>query len=105
LTTKSDFYIIEGKEDEMTVKFTGPSVTKQDRLVIAPTVPTAFEDDHAEEYFVSMGWAEETNEDPVVTYPEGSVNIDPKAIFADGPKKGQFILPALAAAADLEQEG
>lgn len=84
----------------MAIKFKGPGVTKHDRLIIAPGVATTFADENAEDYFVEMGWAEDTNEEAVVNYPEGSVTIDPKTVFGDGPKKGQFVLPELAAKAD-----
>ena len=80
----------------MTVKFKGPGITRHGRLMIAPAVATSFEDPNAEEYFVAMGWAEETNEAPVVEYPEGSVEVDPETVFADGPKKGQKVLPELS---------
>lgn len=88
----------------MAVKFLGPGVTKQNRLIIAPQVPTEFEDEHAEDYFIAMGWAEETNETPVVTYPEGSVEIHPLTVYADGDKKGQYVLPARATAHLAESE-
>ena len=77
----------------MAVKFKGPGVTKQDRLIIAPNQAIAFDDDGAEEYFVAIGWAENTDDEPIFTYPEGSVNIDPETVFADGPKKGQLVMP------------
>jgi hypothetical protein len=75
-------------------------VIKQDRLLLAPSVSTAFNDEHAEDYFIAMGWATETNDEPTVTYPEGSVTVDPKVVFGSGEKKGQFVMPELAKAAD-----
>lgn len=82
------------------IKFKGTGVTKHGRLIIAPNVATAFDDEHAEDYFVAAGWAEDSDEDPVVIYPVGSVKIDPNTVFADGPNKGQPILPELAKAAN-----
>jgi hypothetical protein len=57
--------------------------TKHDRLDIMPGVSVAFEDDRAEEYFIAAEMAEETDDEPVVTYPEGSVTIDPETTRAD----------------------
>ena len=54
---------------------------KHGRLDLLPGVPMAFEDARAEEYFVAVGAAEATDVEPVVTYPVGSVEIDPATVF------------------------
>ena len=48
-----------------------------------PTVPLAFEDEHAELYFIAAGFADETPEAPLHTYPEGTVQVDPETVFAN----------------------
>lgn len=78
----------------MAIKFIEP--VKQDRLSLQAGVALGFEDPRAEEYFLVMGWATETTETPLFTYPVGSVTIDPEATFAHGANKGRRI---------LEQEG
>jgi hypothetical protein len=57
------------------IKFSG--MTKHGGLSFIPGAALAFEDAGAEDYFVACGWAEVTDETPVYTYPEGSVEIDP----------------------------
>lgn len=80
----------------MPVKFN--HVTKHGKLQIAPSISIAFEDEGAEAYFVAAGFAEETDEEPVMTFPEGSVTVDPETIFGTGDQRGQKVLAA-------EQEG
>lgn len=55
---------------------------KHGRLQLIPTVPLAFQDERAEEFFVAAGWAEATDQEPIHTYPAGSVAIDPDTVFA-----------------------
>lgn len=87
----------------MTIKFNG--ITKHGRMTFAPGVATSFEDPDAERYCVTMGWAEETNEKPVVEYPEGTFVVDPLTVHADGERKGLHVLPDLAAKHLERQEG
>ena len=74
----------------MSIIFTGP--TKHGAQTFAPSVPLAFEDEGAEDYFKAAGWAEPTKEEAVMTYPAGTVEIDPTTVFADGPNKGQLVV-------------
>lgn len=60
----------------MTIKFS--SMTKHAAHSFIPGSPLAFEDAGAEDYFRACGWAELTDETPVYTYPEGSIEIDPE---------------------------
>lgn len=80
----------------MTVKF--KEAVKQNTYLLPPGVALAFEDDHAEDYFKEMSWAEDSTEEPVFTYPKGSVDIHPETIHGTGGKKGQFVLPERAKA-------
>lgn len=64
----------------MAIMFTGR--TKQARLDLAPSVAYAFLDYRAEECFTRAGFADPTDEDPTVTYPVGSLKIDPETTFA-----------------------
>lgn len=74
----------------MAIKF--KSLTRHGSLAFSPLLATAFEDDRAEDYFVAAGWAERTDEPPLVTYPVGSVEVDPSTVFADGPNRGQLVM-------------
>lgn len=65
----------------MTIKFN--QRVKHGNLDLLPGPPLAFEDDRAEEYFRSAGWADPTTDAPVVTYPAGSVVIDTQTTSAD----------------------
>lgn len=56
--------------------------TKQDRLDIMPDVCLSFEDDRAEEYFITAGFATPCSDDPVVVYPVGSVTVDLSTVSA-----------------------
>lgn len=55
----------------MAVKFN--QVIKEGVHTFVPHTPMAFEDARAEEYFKKAGWAEDTDEEPVMTWPEGTV--------------------------------
>jgi hypothetical protein len=79
----------------MTIKFREP--VKHGVQQFIPGVAVAFADLRAEEYFLAAGWAEPSSDLAVHTYPEGTVTIDPATVFADGPNRGQPILPATAA--------
>lgn len=74
----------------MSIIFTGP--TKHGAQTFAPSVPLAFEDEGAEAYFVAAGFAKDSKAEPVMTFPAGSVDIDPTTVFADGPNKGQLVV-------------
>lgn len=73
--------------------------TKQDRMELHPKVVYGFEDTDAVPYFEAMGWGEVVDEDPDVIVPLGEINIDPEVVFADGPSKGQYVMPDRAKAA------
>lgn len=59
-------------------------VVRHGKLTIPPAVKIAFEDDGAEDYFVAAKWASKVTGTPDITYPEGSVEIDPATTFIDG---------------------
>ena len=88
----------------MAVKFNG--LTKHGRLQFAPGIAMSFADEHVEDYFTTMGWASPTKDkvEQGFAFPKGSVELDPLTVWADGPKKGQHVMPHLAAA-HLKQEG
>jgi hypothetical protein len=69
-------------------------------LQFLPTVPLAFEDERAEEYFIAAFGAQPSDKPPIHTYPVGSVVIDPKTVFA---ATGARVLPAVDAS--LASEG
>jgi hypothetical protein len=74
----------------MAVIFSSP--TRHGPNTFAPGVSLAFEDARAEDYFVAAGWASTTKKEPAMTYPEGTVEIDPQTVFADGPNKGALVM-------------
>ena len=74
----------------MAVKFLSP--TKHGTQTFVPGVALAFDDARAEDYFVAAGFAEATKDKPAMTYPEGTVEIDPATVFADGPSKGNLVM-------------
>lgn len=88
----------------MAIKFKEP--VRQSGQQLIPGVSLAFEDANAEAFFVAAGWAEETTEDPVHTYPEGSFEIDPDTRHSNGdPIIVQPHDTVARSAADLSQEG
>lgn len=74
----------------MAIIFTSPTLHGATRF--APTISTAFDDTGAEDYFVAAGFAGTTKDAAVMTYPEGTVEIDPATVFGDGPNKGNLVL-------------
>lgn len=62
------------------IKFRFP--VKHGTLQFIPNVALAFEDKDAAPYFIAAGFADETDDDPVMTYPQDSVSIDPETVFA-----------------------
>lgn len=56
------------------------SAVKHNGITFAPTIATRFEDPDAAPYFVKCGWAEFTGSEPVMTYEQGLVDIDPETI-------------------------
>lgn len=74
----------------MPIQFNGP--TKHGKLDLIASVPLAFDDKGAEEYFIKAGWAEKTTKTPIHTYPKGSVVIDPNTVFNGGEKNGKKVL-------------
>lgn len=77
----------------MAVKFNQP--VKHGSVQLVPGVAVAFEDPDADPYFIAAGWAEATTDDPVFTYTEEQINVDPLARSAE---TGGYILPKLAEA-------
>jgi hypothetical protein len=90
------------RRTEMAIKLNG--ITKHGGNIFPPVVSIAFADEHAEDYCIRMGWAEATDEEPVIEYPEGSFVVDPLTVFADGDQKGQHVMPHLAEAHLASQE-
>lgn len=74
----------------MSIIFKSP--TRHGTNMFVPSTPLAFADEKAEAYFVKAGFAEESDSEPVMTYPEGTVVIDPQTTFADGPSKGNLVM-------------
>jgi len=76
----------------MAVKFKGP--TKHGVHTFLPGGAVAFKDKHAEDYFVKAGFAEKAGakDEVAFTYPEGTVEIDPDTVHADGARKGLKVL-------------
>lgn len=86
-----------------TCRFGG--LTKHGRLAFNAGVTYGFEDPDAVPYFVAMGWATETDDPADVVIGIGELDIDPLTTFADGPNKGQFVMPERAAAVQPVKEG
>lgn len=72
--------------------FKGPGVTKQGAAQIPPSLPVAFEDPDAAPFFVKVGWADESTLDPVITYSQEEVSIDPETVYGSGPLKGAVVM-------------
>ena len=72
------------------VKFHTP--TKHGAHLFIPGVALAFEDEDAAPYFIASGFAEATDEEPLMTYPQSSVDVDPETIFGSGPRVGQKVM-------------
>lgn len=77
----------------MAVKFHSPTLHGTTRFV--PGVPLGFEDPDADEYFERAGFAVPTDEDPVITYGVGEVDIDPQTVFGSGAFVGELVLPPI----------
>lgn len=60
----------------MAVKF--KNVTKHGVENFVPGVALGFEDPDAEPYFIACGWADATNDEPVIVYEAGRVEVDPE---------------------------
>lgn len=60
---------------------------KHGTLQLIPTVPLAFQDERAEAYFIAVGCADATDDEPVHTYPVGTVTIDSDTVFAGTNRK------------------
>lgn len=84
----------------MAIKLNG--ITKHRGNIFPAGVSIGFEDPHAEEYCKRLGWATNTDEAPVMTYPEGSFIVDPATVYADGDKKGALVFPELQETASEE---
>lgn len=76
----------------MAVQFQAPF--RHGKLMLPPSLSLAFEDENAEGYFIAVGAAEATEDAPVMTYPAGSVEIDPETTFGTGDRRGQKVLEA-----------
>jgi hypothetical protein len=62
----------------MTIKFKDPvkhGVPVHNEFL--PGIPLAFEDPDTEPYFIGAGWAETTNENPLKTYSQDEVSVEP----------------------------
>jgi len=77
----------------MAVKFHSPTLHGTIRFV--PGVPLAFEDPDAEDYFEAAKFADYTDEEPVMTYGLGEVDIDPETVFGSGANVGDLVLPPI----------
>ena len=51
-----------------------------DKHRFAPTIPIAFADPGAADYFVKLGWADYSDKKAVQTFDEGLIEIDPETI-------------------------
>jgi hypothetical protein len=60
-----------------------------------PNIPVAFDDEGAEDYFKAAGWAEDTDQAVVHTFPEGTVTVDPLTRFGE---TGAYVQPEVAKA-------
>ncbi len=67
------------------IKFWFP--VKHGRHLFVPNVPLAFEDEDAVPYFLAAGFADASDDEPVMTYPKSSIDIDPETISAATGKK------------------
>lgn len=81
----------------MCIKFLSP--TRHGAVTFPPDTALAFEDALAEPYFKEAGFAVDTDDAPVMTYPAGEVMIDPETVFGTGPNVGKLVV------ADIVQEG
>jgi hypothetical protein len=64
-----------------------------------PTIAYGFKDPDAAPYFKACGWAEDTEDEPVVVLTIDELDVDPCTIWGDGEHKGKFVMPDRAAAA------
>jgi hypothetical protein len=71
-------------------------LVRHGRIMLMPGSPVAFEDPDAESYFVACGWGEVTAAEPVYTYSQDEVSVDPLTRFGDS---GKYVLPDRAEAA------
>lgn len=77
------------------IKFKG--LTKKDRLAFVPGTAYAFEDPAAVPYFKACGWADDTDDEPVVTIGLGELSFDdPDAYIGGGPNKGRKVSDLIA---------
>ena len=74
------------------VKFRSP--TKHGSQLFVPGVALGFEDPDAAPYFIAAGFADPTDDEPVMTYPEGLVSVDPETVFGSGDRVGQKVMGA-----------
>lgn len=68
------------------------ATTKHGTQTFEPVTVVAFNDVLAEDYFVKAGLAKTSTKRATVTYPEGTVTIDPNTVFGHGPSKGAKVL-------------
>lgn len=80
------------------IKFTTSGVVKHGRLAFVPGTAYAFEDPDAASYFKGCGWAEDTTDEPQVTFSLGEIDIDPETVFGGGPNKGRKVADLIAGA-------
>lgn len=78
----------------MNVRFT--TMVKHNRLAFSPGPVYALEGEYAAAagaYFIAMGWAAETTDPVDFTIGGDDLYVNPETTFADGPNKGQRVLP------------
>lgn len=75
--------------------------TLHGKCELMPGVPYGFEDEDAEPYFLALGWAEKTKDEPVRVYSKGEIDIDPLTIRASD---GKHVMPERAKAEIARRE-
>lgn len=66
---------------------------KQSGIEFIPNkVVYGFEDPDAGPYFIAAGWAEASNDEPDLVIGINRLDIDPDAVWATGPNRGQKVL-------------
>lgn len=83
----------------MALKF--HKLTRHGKFELLPGVAYGFEDEDAEPYFLALGWAESTNDEPARVYAIGEIDIDPLTIRASD---GKHVLPERAQAEIARRE-
>lgn len=69
----------------MAVKF--KETVKHQGIALAAGISTSFEAKRADDYFIAAGWAEATDEEPVIHYSQDQISIDAKTVHAQTTKR------------------